>query len=312
MPARVVLERRRIGGAADLLPQRQLLVEPPPLLRLRRLHRPARRDEVEVVLERGALPRDLRTVRLAPHAEADPLEHVLDLGFPDRDLAQQVLGVEAVRPGSIARHVAGRGRVREQRVAGGVHLRQALLIDALEVAERIVAAGVQDDHVHRGARPAQPLQQAVDLDALPLNVRDRLDLRVDRQHVVAPRELDAVPGVVEQADALALRHLRHVRLHGGGHRGPPESVFSVTAKPRAPRAPPTALASFTGLRSGASLYRPLPTTSATLGRFGGRLGNDDDWGRPRRGSARTAPAIRLRCSRRRRVQSMRRVPLTLS
>jgi hypothetical protein len=187
MPARVVLERRRIGGAADLLPQRQLLVEPPALLRLRRLHRPARRDEVEVVLERGALPRDLRTVRLAPHAEADPLEHVLDLGFPDRDLAQQVLGVEAVRPGSIARHVAGRGRVREQRVAGGVHLRQALLIDALEVAERIVAAGVQDDHVHRGARPAQPLQQAVDLDALPLNVRDRLDLRVDRQRSCATR-----------------------------------------------------------------------------------------------------------------------------
>jgi hypothetical protein len=97
---------------------------------------------------------------------------------------------------------AGRRGVGEQRARRGVELRHALLIDAEVAAERIVAAGVEHDDVHRVRGPGDRLDHRVDVDAALLDVLHPSRDRVDRQHVVAPRELHAVPGEVEQPERL--------------------------------------------------------------------------------------------------------------
>jgi hypothetical protein len=132
-----------------------------------------------------------------PHA----LEHVLDPRFRHLQLAQQLLGVETVGAIAVARQVARRGGVGEQRPRRRVELRQAFLLE-LHAGERILAAGVEDDDVHRVGGLGDAVDHRVDVDASRIDVLDPRDLRVGRQEIVAPGELHAVAGEIEHADRL--------------------------------------------------------------------------------------------------------------
>jgi len=79
------------------------------------------------------------------HIQAHALQGVFDAGAALGQLAHQILGVEAVRAFAIGGHVAGRGGVGEQAADRRVELREALVFGPVGGAERIVAAGVEDD-----------------------------------------------------------------------------------------------------------------------------------------------------------------------
>ena len=119
-------------------------------------------------------------------------------------LAQQVLGVQAVAARAVRGDVARRRGVGEQGADGRVHLAQALA--GLEVgAEGVVAAGIEDDDVHRVAGLAEAVEQGADVDRLARHVVRAVESGVDRHEEVAPAQLQAVAGEIEQADGLALR-----------------------------------------------------------------------------------------------------------
>lgn len=98
-------------------------------------------------------------------------------------------------------------------------MRQALVLGAEVVAEGVVAAGVEDDQIERVAGAGQAVEQQADIDALRLDVGFFLDLGIDRYEEVAPVQLQAVAGVVENADAAAglqlLREVADALLHFG-------------------------------------------------------------------------------------------------
>jgi hypothetical protein len=72
------------------------------------------------------------------------------LASGERIFAQQVFGIQAVAARTVRGDVARRRGVGEQGADGGIHLGEALA--AFEVAaEGVVAAGVEDDDVHRVA-----------------------------------------------------------------------------------------------------------------------------------------------------------------
>ena len=72
------------------------------------------------------------------------------------EFLQQELGIKPMLPRTIARHVAGTGRIRQQRALRRIHLREPLLIRPLETAKGIVPGGIQDDFLRRFARLLDP------------------------------------------------------------------------------------------------------------------------------------------------------------
>ena len=175
------------------------------------------RNKPEVLLQRRAFPGNLRTFGFQPHTEAHALEHILNLGLGHLDLAKQVFRVQAIRTFPVTGHIARAGGIGEQGALGRIHLAQTLLLDAFEVAKGIVAAGIEDDDIHRIGRLGDAREQNIDFHALILNIRNGVDVRIHRHHVVAPGELNAVARVVEKAHALCRGQSGGVGLNGGRH-----------------------------------------------------------------------------------------------
>jgi hypothetical protein len=127
-------------------------------------------ENEDVAFQRGGFPGNLRAVRGQAHVEAHALEGVLDAGVALRQLAHQVLGVEAVLPLAVGGDVAGRGGIGQQAADRGVELRQALLLGPVGAAEGIVAAGIEDDDEGLVLRRAELAQQQAEVDAALLDV----------------------------------------------------------------------------------------------------------------------------------------------
>src|SRR5262249_13439430 len=68
----------------------------------------------------------------------------------------------------------------------------------------IVAASIENDEIHRIARLAYAFDQTVHVDAQLPQVLDAGDLCIDREQVVAPRELGTVTSEIEQPDRPGL------------------------------------------------------------------------------------------------------------
>ncbi len=83
------------------------------------------RQKIKIFFQRSALPRDLLAVGAAAHVQAYALENILDLRIGRFHLAQQVFGVDPIRAFAVARHVARRGGIGQQRAVRRIHLRQA-------------------------------------------------------------------------------------------------------------------------------------------------------------------------------------------
>ncbi len=141
-------------------------------------------------------------------------------------------GVEAIAAFPIFGGVAGRRGEGEQGAGGRIELREALVVGAEIGAEGVVAAGIENHHIHRVACPVEAFQQQAHIHRLRGDVRLLLDTGIHRYQKVVPVELQRVAGVIEQADALALfqllreiadriLHLLPVRvqLHGDAKAG---------------------------------------------------------------------------------------------
>jgi hypothetical protein len=135
-------------------------------------------------------------------------------------------GVWAVAVGAVLRHAAGLGGKRDQRALRGLHLCQSAAGVAHPIAvgilrpadreaspaERIVAAGVEDDDVEPGAGAFHLAQHQVGVEHLEVDVRLLGRVGIDRNEVVLAAHLHPMARVVEQAD-IGPRQLRPEGLH---------------------------------------------------------------------------------------------------
>ncbi len=174
-------------------------------------------EEGEGLDQRRAFPRHLPPVGQPPHRAPHGAQHVDHValrrrgdGLDERAGVGAALARRAVE-GELARR-SGVGQQRVQRRAHrvepfagleklGVQFRQHPRAD-----EGVFAAAVQQQELQLAAR-AQHRDHPIERDGLERHVHRVLQVRVDGQQVVAPADLDAVPGVEEH-------HLRAV-LHVG-------------------------------------------------------------------------------------------------
>lgn len=190
-------------AAADFVPGGQLALEARLEFGLAGRRAFARlREQHQVLLQGAHLPGHLAPARGQAHVQADALEGVLDAGVGHRQLANQVVRVEPVAAlAAVVGDLARRGRVGEQAAGRRVERAQPSQRRPPAAAERVVPAGVEDDQVAAPAARLHAAQQLADVDRLPRHVGCLVDARVHRHQVVAPVELEAVAGVVEDGHA---------------------------------------------------------------------------------------------------------------
>ena len=112
--------------------------------------------------------------------------------------------IGAVAVVTVERDAARLGRKRNQRACRRLHLRQAAgrRVHAA-VAERIVAAGIEQQQIDLGARLLQFVENSGEPDALQEHVAIIHRIGIDRHQIVQPVGLDAMAGVIEQRDVGA-------------------------------------------------------------------------------------------------------------
>jgi hypothetical protein len=108
-----------------------------------------------------------------------------------------------LRPGAVGGDRAGRGRERDQRSGGRLDLREALRGSREALAERVVAAGVQDHQVHRVARGIELLHHRGQVERGERDLVLARDVGIDGNEVVAPAHLHAVAGEIEHPGRVA-------------------------------------------------------------------------------------------------------------
>ena len=137
------------------------------------------------------------------HLDADAVEHVQRVQSGLAHDPAQRRGVRAVTSGPVAGDVAGLRRIRDHRAFRRLHRRQSLRGPANAVAaERVVAAGIEDDDVQLRPCPLHLLEHQLGVDHLEIEVLQARRVGVHRHQPVRPGHLHPVPGVVEQ------RHFR--------------------------------------------------------------------------------------------------------
>ncbi len=159
--------------------------------------------EREVGLERGALPRDLASLRVLAHRRPYRLEGLLHGRAGLAHLLEQVACVEAVAPGSVGGDRSRGGRERDQRARRRLDLRQALRGDLEALAEGVVAARVEDHQVHGISGGVELLHHRGEVHGRELHLVLALDVGIDRDEVVAPAHLHAMAREIEHAGGIA-------------------------------------------------------------------------------------------------------------
>ena len=145
---------------------------------------------------------------------------------------RQRLGVGAVAVGAVLRDVAGLRRKGNQRALRRLHLREPAGGRAQAAsAERIVAAGVEDDEIELGAGALHLAQHQIGVEHLEVDVGLLGRIGVDRHEIIRAAHLHAVAGIVEQPDIGALQ-LRAESLHGAVEAGLVEIELRAAADQR--------------------------------------------------------------------------------
>ena len=160
-------QQRGIALAAGEAPQQ----------RLRR--RIARRfaSEVELPRQRRILPRDLRAAGGGNDVAAHRDHHRRNVDARRGDMAEQRAREWAVAAGAVVGDVVGLGGEGDQEIRRVADPRQPRRVQRdVEVFERIVAAGVEEDEVD-AVRLRQPLEHAVETNGALVDVVDAAQLR---------------------------------------------------------------------------------------------------------------------------------------
>lgn len=177
--------------------------------------------------QRTRLERALPAVRRLEHVLGDRAQRRLDLQPRRDEVAGKRRGIGAHRAVAVERHVAGRSGIADQHVAfGAVDAGEAPGGDATgggplhRGEERVVATGIQQHELQlRGA--GQRMQEVVEQDRLVFDVAVRGELRIDGDEEIVAAHLDAMAGIVDEADIgtgdlflEAGKGLRHRRAAG--------------------------------------------------------------------------------------------------
>ena len=123
-------------------------------------------------------------------------------------------------------------------------------------AERIVAAGVEDDEVELRARALHLAQHQIDIHHLKIDIGLARRVGVDRHQIIRAAHLDAVTGVIEQRDIRSLDLLAEI-LDGVVDCGLVEIELRAAADQREAElrsVSAISLASFRGLSSRATFW----------------------------------------------------------
>ena len=131
-----------------------------------------------------------------------------------------MLGKRARKRADVSGTVKGdfvrRGRINNQRALSRRQRRQAFLAFDVHllvtekialVAERIVAAGIQHQNLHRGCS-AHVVEQICDLVRLNLKVVGGGEIGIDRNDEIFTRNLNRMSAVVEQRDVAIVQRLQ--------------------------------------------------------------------------------------------------------
>jgi hypothetical protein len=140
---------------------------------------------------------------------------------------------------------------RRPRAAGGVHRGESARGATHAALEGVVAAGVQDDDVDPVLGLGHLLEQQVHVHRSDPRGRLGVDVGVDGDEEVASPDLQAVAGIVEEADA-ALGEPPSELHDRALHRALAGVLVAETVKPSSRSVLAIARASFTGFRSGVS------------------------------------------------------------
>ena len=123
-----------------------------------------------------------------------------------------------LRPLAVEGDVVGLRRERDEETGKLADPRQSCCGQSYAGAgERIVAAGVEKDEV-AAASFAELGQHGIERDGLRRDIVEGAQFGVDGNEVVAPRELKAVSGVVEEGN-VGVGRLRRELADGALHRG---------------------------------------------------------------------------------------------
>lgn len=163
------------------------------------------RLEIELASKRGALERALLAAGLLQHVIPHIDHHVADARAFRIDVTQQGRGEGAVAAGAVERHLAGLGGVDDHHARRRLDARKpaadgdrtAYLGEA--GGKRIVAAGIEKDDAGRRV-PHHLFQHQFQLHRLEIEIGFGAELGVDWSEEIAAVDLEAVAGIVKEAD----------------------------------------------------------------------------------------------------------------
>jgi hypothetical protein len=195
--------------------------------------KPARRHEIERAVDRRARhPGLLHPLGGALHLQPDLVERIENAQAGLADGVRERPRIGAVAGGAVLRDAAGLGGKGDQSALGGLHLRKPAAGVAHPIvlgvagapdreappAERVVAAGIEDDDVELGAGALHLAQHQIGGEHLEVDVGLLGRVGVDRNEIVLATDLHAVARIIEQPD-IGARQLRPEGLHGAVEGG---------------------------------------------------------------------------------------------
>ena len=158
-------------------------------------------EEGEVRGQRRTLPRRLLAIGGVVHFKANALEQLFDRHVRHLSLLQESSHVRAVAVAAVERFGARRGRVSDDRAVRRIDDRKAAA-SVVDLGERIVAAGVEQQEAHLARHRGQRIEDVVDAHRLHRNVGFTLHIDIDRHQKILAVDLQAVTGVKDHRDGI--------------------------------------------------------------------------------------------------------------
>ena len=163
----------------------------------------ARLSEIELLDQRCRDPRHLIVVRCPRHADARAIEGLLGRPVRDAQLLDQLRGKQTVCARAIGDHLAGRRRIDRDRSFGRIERRESRGARPKPGLERIPARRIENDDLCLGAAAMHLGERRIEVDAVAPDRRLGRDLRIDRNEIGLPADLDADAVEVEQRGGAA-------------------------------------------------------------------------------------------------------------